>query len=765
MIFNSKSELMYIRIFALVISSLLISGKIKAQAPSVAVCNYLNNKDAAVSITFDDGCKDQFQIGQSIMDNLGFEGTFFIITSYTPSKGFDYGCSLNLTWSNLQNAINHGHEIGSHTVHHSLLDTLYYKYGADTVESEIRKSRDTLNKYLNGQKVLTFAYPEGDGGDGSSESVLVRKLLHKYYIGARAAGVCPAGYDTYPYATGTGFGDFYYQVESFPMHNTTTLSEYTQMLDGAIQHGGWFVPMYHNFNQNVDLSVTTSGFTDQMNAINDRKSDLWVAPFRDVLKYHKEKTSATATIPAYSSSLIVVGLTDTITNPEFDMPLTLVVSNLASNSEIDSVKQGSNKLSFFRKGNSVQFNARPDKGNINIYKSTIVVSAPSLTTIAVSSITSSGASSGGNVTSDGNASVTSRGVCWSTSANPTISSSKTSNGSGTGNFTSTISGLSANTIYYIRAYATNSAGTSYGNELSFTTNPTHLPALNTAAISSVTSSSASAGGNVSDDGGAPITERGVCWSTTSNPTVSNFKIVNGSGGGSFTCSIIGLNSGTTYYVRAYAINSVGTVYGNEISFTTGTVTPTETLPVLTTLACSLITSSSASSGGNVSDDGNATVNSKGVCWSLSSNPTISDHKTVDGTGEGSFTSSITNLSANTLYYVRAYATNSAGTSYGNEQSFTTSSPTAIAHISTSTYVSVYPNPSPGIFHLTISSYGSPLLELKIINASGVVVYKEDLHQFRGDYTKEIDGKGFINGLYCLEILTEKERIMQKVIIQ
>src|SRR5438045_1993499 len=102
-----------------------------SQAPTVSICNYLNNKSAAVSITFD-GCKDQFLVGQPIMDNLGFDATFFIITNYTPATGFDYGCSSNLTWNNLQNAIDEGHEIASHTVHHSLLEGLYTKYGADT---------------------------------------------------------------------------------------------------------------------------------------------------------------------------------------------------------------------------------------------------------------------------------------------------------------------------------------------------------------------------------------------------------------------------------------------------------------------------------------------------------------------------------------------------------------------------------------------------------------------------------------------------------
>src|SRR4026208_532153 len=94
---------------------------------------------------------------------------------------------------------------------------------------------------------------------------------------------------------------------------------------------------------------------------------------------------------------------------------------------------------------------------------------PTLTTTAISSITSGSALSGGNISADGGASVTARGVCWSSTANPTISGSHTTDGSGTGSFTSNISGLTTSTTYYVRAYATNSAGTAYGNEVSFTT--------------------------------------------------------------------------------------------------------------------------------------------------------------------------------------------------------------------------------------------------------------------------------------------------------
>jgi len=89
---------------------------------------------------------------------------------------------------------------------------------------------------------------------------------------------------------------------------------------------------------------------------------------------------------------------------------------------------------------------------------------PTLITAAVTSITTTTASSGGNITDDGGASVTSRGVCWSTSQNPTVADSHTDDGNGTGTFISSITGLTSNTTYYTRAYATNSAGTGYGGQ-------------------------------------------------------------------------------------------------------------------------------------------------------------------------------------------------------------------------------------------------------------------------------------------------------------
>ena len=198
---------------------------------------------------------------------------------------------------------------------------------------------------------------------------------------------------------------------------------------------------------------------------------------------------------------------------------------------------------------------------------------PSLTTNSISNITQNTATSGGNITADGGATVTARGVCWATSSNPTTANSHTSDGSGTGSFTSSITGLAAGTTYYVRSYATNSQGTAYGNQQTFTTtNATGLPSLTTTTTSNISQTTATSGGNITADGGATVTARGICWATSSNPTTANSHTSDGSGTGSFTSSITGLAAGTTYYVRAYATNSQGTAYGNQQSFTTSSST-------------------------------------------------------------------------------------------------------------------------------------------------------------------------------------------------
>ncbi|MEE4356386.1 MAG: fibronectin type III domain-containing protein, partial [Desulfococcaceae bacterium] len=417
------------------------------------------------------------------------------------------------------------------------------------------------------------------------------------------------------------------------------------------------------------------------------------------------------------------------------------------------------------------------------------VSVPTVTTSSAGSITQTNAVSGGNVSSDGGATVIARGVCWSTSQNPTISNNKTSDGTGTGIFTSSISGLSLNTSYYVRSYATNSAGTAYGNQVSFTTLPSTDPSIvnfpnnviinedeqgivafsvrdgdtgyagftiriysdHPDMIPNVTigtpvylgtdgsntyryeirftpAANAFSGDEkdlavihieVSDDHSTDkqtfsvrIIERNdqPLMSITSplpvtgkeNETQIVSLYVSDPDGGTLNLSALSDNStllqssklkftlpGSTTRVTQITVdwsipfflelhitpetNQFGTAnIQATVSDTSAAVNDRDTetftcviaeilteVPNVETFSTSSITQTTASSGGNVTSDGGTSVTARGVCWSTSTNPTTANSKSSDGTGTGTFSSSITGLTANTTYYVRAYATNSA----------------------------------------------------------------------------------------------------------
>ncbi len=226
--------------------------------------------------------------------------------------------------------------------------------------------------------------------------------------------------------------------------------------------------------------------------------------------------------------------------------------------------------------------------------------------------------------------------------------------------------------------------------------------VTTSTVSNITETSAKCGGTVTASGYS-VGACGLCYSELPNPTISSYITSDQVGTGTFTSTMSGLQKGTKYYVRAYATTSSGTLYGEQKEFTTlgdnnggddddddnngnGGDDEEATKPTVTTSSVSNITFESATCGGNVTDDGGANVTARGVCWSTSQNPTTSDNKTIDGSSTGTFTSQLSNLSKNTKYYVRAYATNEKGTSYGEQKSFTTLDDPTIGTINGHEYV-------------------------------------------------------------------------------
>ena len=199
------------------------------------------------------------------------------------------------------------------------------------------------------------------------------------------------------------------------------------------------------------------------------------------------------------------------------------------------------------------------------------------------------------------------------------------------------------------------------NKISITSSP----------VNTVTHNSAICGGTVNSTGGFDLLERGVCYATTPFPTIKNIKVKAASAVlGSFQITLTGLNSDTKYFVRSYAVSVKDTAYGEHLEFMTNSL-----LPIVTTNDVLAITTSNAQVQSTVVSIGASPLEQRGVCWAVTTNPTIVNDKTTDGAAIGSFSSAILGLKQNTRYFVRAYAKNGNGVAYGRELSFTTPQPT------------------------------------------------------------------------------------------
>lgn len=298
---------------------------------------------------------------------------------------------------------------------------------------------------------------------------------------------------------------------------------------------------------------------------------------------------------------------------------------------------------------------------------------PVVETGVVSSIRASQAMASGNILKIGNdAGITEYGHVWNNSANPTTANNKTAFGatSSVGPFTSTLNELKPHTTYHVRAYATNSIGTSYGEDVTFATDY-DVVSMTTISVTNITHSQATTGGSISDKGGHTIQERGVCWSTSSNPTVSSSKLVSTDNSDRFSVRINGLTEQTNYHVRAYVVTENGEIYyGNDVAFRT---THEITLPQSSKTTVSSITTNSATFRSTITSDGDGNISDCGFVYSKTSAPTT-DNGTKVSCGKqqsGAFSNNVTNLSDNATYYVRSYVMNEAGISYGEETNFAT----------------------------------------------------------------------------------------------
>ena len=278
----------------------------------------------------------------------------------------------------------------------------------------------------------------------------------------------------------------------------------------------------------------------------------------------------------------------------------------------------------------------------------------------------------GTVTNAGTELVLSRGFCYSNNPNPTVSNSIITSGGGLGSFTESPINLLPSTTYHVRAFSTTIAGTSYGDEFTFTT-LSGIASVSTTAATNIADCQATSGGTITTDGGAGILSLGVCYGTSSNPTIAN-AIASGDGNVPFTTTLINLHSNSTYYYRAFVTNGVGTFYGNQFSFTTQNISTTVATQAATSIkTCSVILN------GTVTSSSPSAIQNQGICYSTATNPTILDTNTTLNT-------EISNLIPNTIYYARTFATTCSDTTYGNEINFTTANNTLVVTTTAATSI-------------------------------------------------------------------------------
>lgn len=295
---------------------------------------------------------------------------------------------------------------------------------------------------------------------------------------------------------------------------------------------------------------------------------------------------------------------------------------------------------------------------------------PVVITNSIINLTATTATSGGSITKEGSSTVISRGICWSKGTTPTINDSKTTDGAGAGNFVSNLTGLIGATNYFIRAYATNSAGTGYGMALSFTTLGQSPTSIITEATN-INVSSATLNGTVNPNylSTSVTFEYGITLSYGNSVTPSQ-SIVTGNSVTNVSADISGLSAGTIYHFRIKSVNSLGTTYSDDLTFTTLGQIPT----VITLSATNLATTTATLNGSvnanylssNVSIEFGINVNYGSVA--------IAAPSTVTGNSITSISANLTGLLGGTTYHYRVRATNSLGTNFGNDMTFTTKGP-------------------------------------------------------------------------------------------
>ena len=309
--------------------------------PPYEVGSWQGFRQAAISYTYDDGCSNQFAIAIPMFDEFDFKLTLFTVTSWSPD------------WAVLQEAASEGHEIASHTVTHTNLSGLSIAQQT----TELKNSQDIINSHITGQKCVTLAYPYCVPSN--------QELTEQYYIAARH---CQGYIES---ATPTNF----YQISSLICGNlgsVKTAANFSQKFENTLTSKGWCVLLIHGIDNDGGYSpLPSSTLRESLEYLNDRKDKFWVSTFGNVVRYIKERNTASVTELSNQDNRITLKVTDTLDDTIYNYPITLrrplpqnwtsayvlqnCVAASASIVEVDSTKY-------------VMFDVVPDRGDVVLSK-------------------------------------------------------------------------------------------------------------------------------------------------------------------------------------------------------------------------------------------------------------------------------------------------------------------------------------------------------------------------------------------------------------
>jgi len=314
-------------------------------------------KDAAVTITFDDGIRSHFTTAVPMLNERSLKGSFYVVTNFI-GKGFTPG------WDTLNEVARQGHEIGSHSMNHANMSNLaaYPKF-ADSLRKELSDSRDIINRNIPSQKCESFCWP------GGAVSPLAIDIAKRYYLACRASG------NLLNYA---GVQDFY-NIQSLPIYHNTLLSTANYWIDQAIQVKGWLIERIHGIKTGKDSTgyepVPVNVLKNHWDYIVKNEKQLWVATFSNVIKYIRERDGTKLKIIDYQNGNFRISISNNLPDSAYYLPLSLKIKLIGLLNNFREIQQNGRSLQYevhkeiTKKDtvNYVVFEAIPDKGDITIY--------------------------------------------------------------------------------------------------------------------------------------------------------------------------------------------------------------------------------------------------------------------------------------------------------------------------------------------------------------------------------------------------------------